>query len=68
MEIFAPPLFPGFATSIFMAVLERFSIARTQVVTAIHGVFKNGYFSSTYTLENLCFLLITTIEPTDVMV
>ncbi len=31
------------------------STAHTQVVNAIHCVFRNGYFSSIYTLKNLCF-------------
>ena len=38
-----------------------------QVVNAIHGVIRNGYLFSIYTLQNLSSLLTITIEIMELM-
>ena len=39
-----------------------------QVVNAIHGLFKNGYFSSIYILANVSSLSIIMLVTSDLMV
>ncbi len=39
-----------------MSQRPRYAVVTTQVVNAIHGEFKNGYFSGMYCFKNLSCL------------
>ncbi len=49
-------------------IFENKNYIEAQVVNAICGVFKHGYFSSIYTLENLSTLSLIMFAASDLMV